>query len=359
MDKQGRIQPAVNADVRFDMEDLRSALAQEYLGEGDAREFERAEIGEIKQGSNELYDFLQETAPPEDEEIKGQARPMPPAEEPAVDASVDAQTDELPPAIPQDDGGDTKAEYLSEEDLDNYRVKGKEYGEETEYTLRELRNIKQTQNAANKQLEDYKALVKEYKELATAARTHPSEAPTAELEAPEYESDEERMFRELRTEVDTLRQTQEQTAQERFVSQENDYIKSRISDAGYTSEEVGERISQALDERPEMASYVARLWENAPANQAEANDRKVMFDAVLALASAVDRPQVIQQAREEAVSEGRTAERLDRKRTLASVPPGGKMPETMSDNERAAQAAQRGTDGIAELLLESPIFRTY
>jgi len=321
MDKQGRIQPAVNADVRFDMEDLRSALAQEYLGEGDAREFERAEIGEIKQGSNELYDFLQETAPPEDEEIKGQARPMPPAEEPAVDASVDAQTDEYP--------------------------------------LRELRNIKQTQNAANKQLEDYKALVKEYKELATAARTQPSEAPTAEPEAPEYESDEERMFRELRTEVDTLRQTQEQTAQERFVSQENDYIKSRISDAGYTSEEVGERISQALDERPEMASYVARLWENAPANQAEANDRKVMFDAVLALASAVDRPQVIQQAREEAVSEGRTAERLDRKRTLASVPPGGKMPETMSANERAAQAAQRGTDGIAELLLESPIFRTY
>jgi len=282
-------------------------------------------------------------------EIDATPAPVEPAPVPTAEPATPAAPAE--PPVPQQA---TIPEYeIPAEDLDKYYTMGNVYGEEKKYTLRDLTNINQTQDAASSQLEEYKSLVREYKDLAQRPAAPPQEVPE-----PEYLTDEERHIRTLETKVDQLTQLTQKNEADRNTEAENAYVLHHLNDAGLSQDDFGSRVNTMLEANPKLKHYAEEVFTKVPQNRADLESRQGMFDLLLTNAKSMETPQVVKTTRDTAFREGQVAAQLDAKRNLTNVETGVSQPSEPSRADMISKASELDNDDAwAELVLKTGMFK--
>jgi hypothetical protein len=320
-----------HADSRFSLDDFREALAGDSL------------LGEVADAANR-QDHI----------------PLGRNEMDLPEPGMVDQPAEVPPTPDQETVSDTESvgdEYLSPDDMRSLKVKGKVYGDEVEYTVEDLLRIQQTQDAATKQLEDYKSLVKEYRDLVETQKGSGDGAETTPHYEDDLMTDEEKRMAKIQEELDLIKNAQLQSEQTKLQEQEDLYVERRLTEVGLSPDEAQAKIKAVVDANPTIAPLVQKLWSTPVTSQAQVEERQAMFEAVLGVAQTIDLPGVVRQAKEQGVAEGRTAAKVEAKRKLVSTPSGSAEAQPPSRADYVRQQVGRGEDGIAELLLETKLFK--
>jgi hypothetical protein len=246
---------------------------------------------------------------------------------------------------------------LSPAELESLFVAGKVNGEEREYSLKELLDIRQTQDAASSKLEEYKALMREARESVREDFQHQA-SPAVDV-VDEYMTDEERRVRNLESQLQELHQKQVGIEEANLASREEAHMKAVFQQDGLSEAEAAQRIAQIANQYPDAAKFASDLFVTNPSSQADLERRISTFNTIWQLNKTIEMPEVVRRVAAEAEDRGRTQAKVDAKRQLTSVD-GGASAEarTPSRGERIQHAAESGTDkDWANLLLEGPVFK--
>ena len=244
-------------------------------------------------------------------------------------------------------------QYLSEEELDTYKVKGKVYGEEVEYSLRDLLNTNQTQDAAADKHNEYKELVNQQQTLIEQLRTQGTQAiPEAE---DEFVSDEERKIRNLENELHTLRDSVGSFQTDQLADTEENYMRKTFEKAGLNEDQAKERIATIIQQFPHTKRFARNLFTDNPSSKEDLQDRLDIFETFWGYGNMVEMPRIVKEAQ----AQGREDATVDKKRRLTTVSGGAnQMSDSQSRNEAIEDASRAGKeDDWARLILEQGIIK--
>jgi len=340
-----------DGDPRFENSDILQVLQEAGGFKGmdlDNPELPKQQtLGEAMEADRALVqEQIDGTPPPLPEPAVPPAEPQAPA--PVAEPAIPAEPAATP--VPQ---GATIPEYeIPPEDLDKYYTMGNVYGEERKFTLKDLTNIGQTQEAASKQLEDYKALVKDFAHTQQPA-PFPQEVPE-----PEYMTDEERALSQMETKVNRLESSLRQTETNRMTEAENAHVIASLAEAGMTQEDFGHRVNHLLTENPNLAPYAKEVFTEVPKTREDQAKRQGMFDLLLRTTKAMDNPSVVRTTRDQAFREGQVAAKVEAKRNLTNVETGVSQPSEPTRADMIAKASKLDNDDAwTELVLKTGMFK--
>ena len=250
-------------------------------------------------------------------------------------------------------------QLVTDDDLSIMFTTGIVNGKEVEYSLLDLRNIKQTQDAASLKLEETKALLREAREAIKEEQSVAT--PAAVAEEDEYLTEEERRVRDLELQIQSVRQHQAQIDANNLNQSEEAFMRSVFEKDGFTEQQAAERISQIVDKFPDAARFAAELFTQNPTTAEDLARRKSTFSTVWQLGKTIEFPEVVRRTATEARDYGRNQAKIDAKRNLTNVPDGSSSADNkeVSRTERIRSIAERGgkDSDWASLLLDGNVYK--
>ena len=257
-----------------------------------------------------------------------------PVEEPEPEKAEPAEEKVKEP----EEGKSSEPQTLSLEELETMFVRGKVNGVEREYSLRELLNVKQTQDAATQRLEETKEL------LRTAREQEPKEPDHQPEPSDEYLTDEEKQLREMRKELSELRQHQRGFEENSLADAEALHMQKVFDGNGLSKEDAAKRLNQIVETFPDAADFARDLFTKNPTSQADLKRRISTFNTLWALGAQVQMPEVVRRVAQEAKEEGANQAKIDAKRQLADTAPGTVDLREPSREERLQQLQKNMSD---------------
>jgi len=241
---------------------------------------------------------------------------------------------------------------LTDEELKNFVVKAKVNGREVEYTWEDLKNIKQTQDAASEKLN-------EYKELLRAARESVREEgkPQPQPQVEEYLTEEERRDRELEAKIKEIERHQRNFESSQLAGEEERYMRTAFEKEGLTEDQAGERIKRIVNSYPSVARFASKLFNSNPQDADDLEWRKATFDIIWQLNKTIEMPEVIQKIAAEAEAKGKTQAKIDAKRNLADASQGQVDMREPSKEDRLRELAKKklSDNDIHDFLMEHSV----
>jgi len=248
---------------------------------------------------------------------------------------------------------DTGVQYL--EDLDNTFVKGKVNGQEVEYSLAELRDIRQTQDAAASKLDEYKTLLREARE---SIRESQPATPAAVEPEDEYMTDEEKKIRALEYKLNSLETNQQSFQVNQLAEAEERHMRQVFERDGLTEAQAAQRIKAIVDNHPDAARFASNLFTSNPNSKDDLENRIATFNTIWELNKTIEMPQVVQRVAQEAREGGINDAKIQAKRNITNLSGGDAPQQAISREDRIRDAASGGQDkDWAALLLEGPMFK--
>jgi hypothetical protein len=311
----------ITQDDGLDLEELRKAIQRDAFGE----------LGEEQE---ELEPGPDLRVQDEEEEPVEAAEP-----EPEVEPEVEAEPE---PEAP-------KQKVLTEEELENLIVKAKVNGKEVEYTWKQLRDIKQTQDAAQEFLERAKA---EFKAEREAYREQFKTQPQPQADE-EYLTDEEKRVRALEQELEAIRQNQRSLEETTLSEAEERHMRSMFEREGLSEEQAANRLKQIVDTYPDAAEFARDLFTKSPSNRDDLNKRIKTFNTIWQLGKTIELPEVVRRTAEMARAEGKTEAKVEAKRQLADTSAGSSEIREPSKAEKLRKLSKNADAGFVDFMLEN------
>lgn len=309
----------ITQDDGLDMEELRKAIAKDAFGELGPEQ-EELEPGE---------DLTIREPEPEPEPVEAEPAEEEPAPEPEPEAP--------------------KQKVLTEEELENLIVKAKVNGKEVEYTWKQLRDIRQTQDAAQEFLERAKA---EFKAEREAYRKQFESQPKPQADE-EYLTDEEKRARALEQELENVRQNQRSLEETLLSEAEERHMRSVFEREGLSEEQAANRLKQIVDAYPDAAEFARDLFTKSPTNRDDLSKRTKTFNTLWALGKTIEMPEVVRRTAELAKAEGKTEAKVEAKRQLADTSPGSSEIREPSKSEKLRKLSKSADAGFVDFMLEN------
>jgi len=300
-------------DTNLTVDDLQEMIKEETFGK-PPEEQDPIQMGEDRTGFGS--DGEEEPAEEPQEAVE---EPKEPVEEPVEEVVPEPQT-------------------LSLEELETMFVKGKVNGEEREYSLRELLNVKQTQDAATQRLAETKEL------LRTARESEPKVSEPQPAVSDEYLTDEEKQLREVRRELSELRQHQRGFEENALADAEGLHMQKVFDSDGLSREDAAKRLNQIVETFPDTADFARDLFTKNPSSQEDLKRRIATFNTLWALGKQVQMPEVVRRVAQEAKEEGANQAKIDAKRQLADTAPGTVDLRESSREEKLQQLQKNMND---------------
>lgn len=305
--------------------------------------------GLIVPGENRLNDGLPPEPVTEEETPDAVREEETPPEVEEVKVSEEVDPDPDPDPEP-----DTKGRRLTEEELDNFIIPGKVDGVDKDYTLREVRDIYQTQEALTNRLTDANAdrqenivLRKQLLEAIQKAQTLPT-LPTEPAE--DFLTPEDQRLGKVEQLINNLDEKISTAETARLSNIEDGMVRSRVN-SHFGNEDMQaamDLIQRVKADDPAYGAIADSLFTGPPTSEAHVNQRVAFMDSLLIKGKNLEMPTIIEKVKEEGKKEGKRDLKREKKTKLASVETTQKVPDTTRADMIAA-ARKEGTQGYVKL----------
>jgi hypothetical protein len=312
------------------IEELQEALKRDTFGAPPQDQ------DELEPGAQEFYE--------EEEQVEvGEGR------EPEPEKEVQPEK-EVPPDAETDVASESKEKVLSEEELANLLVKAKVNGKEVTYTWKELRDIKQTQDAAQEFLERAK---REFKEEREAYRKQmEQQKPQADEE---YLTDEEKRARQLEQKIQELERHQRSFEEMSLTEAEERHMLTVLERDGFSKEEGANRLKQIVEAYPDARIFAQDLFTKNPSGKEDLDRRIKTFNTLWQLGKTIEMPEVVRKTAEVAREQGKTEAKKEAKRNLADVSPGSADLREPGKQDKLKKLIKGDDSDFAQFMLENSV----
>jgi spore coat protein CotF len=269
----------------------------------------------------------------------------------------------VPEEVQQDESGQsdtTGAEdkglelhTMTDAELEATFLKGNVYGEEKEISLKDVRDNWQQYLAADKKLDDNKALSNELRMELERTRQMQEELKKPAVDPkPEFMTEQDEELWNLKQELNQLKGAMTQTQVQQLVEAEDAQIRQIARDELGTEDmnRVAMMIQQVQQSDPNFTAITQDIFSGPPQDQGHLQRRLAMFRATLTQGKSMAVPEIVQQAKAEGLQEGKKETMAKvKKESLTTVSSTAPAPERSMKDLMSAAQAQPGIGGYTDV----------